>query len=200
MYPKKAGATLNVIADEGRVVIDTIKAEIPKTFYMVEKASADAERQGYVILNNRTNSRAWFPNLIKQLRGEINKQTHFIAISEELSAARNIRIQGTQADFVKEASVVLWKFLDKNKLDMSMLSWVHDEIVFRLPRYLDGHSQQWIDFISYNPNFTLTSPTTGKDYDNLKDTIIDIMQSVANRYLVDVEILVEAEVEDNWIK
>lgn len=200
MYPKKAGATLNVIPDEGRVVIDTIKAEIPRTIGMVEKASADAEHQGYVILNNRTNSRAWFPNLIKQLRGEINKQTHFIPISEDLSAARNIRIQGTQADFVKEATVVLYKFLDKNNLDMSMLSWVHDEIVFRIPRYLDGRSQQWIDFISYNPEFTLTSPTTGKEYDNLKDTLVDIMQSVANRYLVDVEISVEAEVEDNWIK
>jgi DNA polymerase I-like protein with 3'-5' exonuclease and polymerase domains len=200
MYAKKAGATLNVIPDEGRIVIDTIKAELPRTFTMVEQASLDAERQGYVVLNNRTNSRAWFPFLIKQLRGEINKQTHFLDISGELSAARNIRIQGTQADFVKEATVVLWKFINKNNLDIGILSWVHDEIVFRLPRYLDGHSQQWIDFISYNPNFILTSPTTGKEYDNLKDTLIDIMVSVANRYLINVEISVEAEVEDNWIK
>lgn len=200
MYPKKAGATLNIIPDEGRVVIDTIKAELPRTFAMVEQASADAERQGYVILNSRTNSRAWFPNLIRQLRGDINKQTHFLDISGELSAARNIRIQGTQADFVKEASVVLHKFLVKNNIDSRMLSWVHDEIVVRLPKYLDGKSQQWIDFISYNPKFTLTSPTTGKDYDNLEEVIRDIMESVANRYLVNVEIQVEAAVEDNWIK
>jgi hypothetical protein len=54
--------------------------------------------------------------------GEINKQTHFLDISGELSAARNIRIQGTQADFVKEATIVLWKFINKNNfitIDMS---------------------------------------------------------------------------------
>ena len=200
MYPKKAGATLNVIPDEGRVVIDTIKAELPRTFTMVEQASLNAERQGYVILNDRTKSRAWFPYLIKQLRGEINKQTHFLDISGELSAARNIRIQGTQADFVKEATVVIFKFLQKNLLDANMLSWVHDEIVFRIPKHLDGKSQKWIDFLSYNPSFTLTSPITGKDYDNLTEVIIEIMEQVANRYLINVTIEVEYEVEDNWIK
>ena len=198
MYPKKAGASLNVAAEEGRVVIDTIKGEIPRTFTMVEQASADAEARGYVILNDRTNSRAWFPNLIKQIKGEISDKTHFLDISNEKSAARNIRIQGTQADFVKEATVVLKKYFRMNRIDANMLSWVHDEIVFRIPKHLDGKSQRWIDYMSTNPTPLLS--ITGKEYDNLVDVIKDIMKSVADRYLTNVNIDVELEVNDNWVK
>ena len=199
MYPKKAGASLNIIAEEGKVVIQTIEKELPRTFAMVKQASLDAEKQGYVVLNGRTNSRAWFPNLIRQLKGQINKETHFLDISMDLSAARNIRIQGTQADFVKEASVVLDKYCIKHNLDTMILSWVHDELVVRVPRYLDGKSQEWIDYITYNPTFSLTS-TTGKVFDNVTAIVKDIMESVANRYLYNVEIQVELEVKDNWIK
>lgn len=204
MYPKKAGASLNVIPEEGKVVIQTIKGEVPLTFAMVEKASDDAEKQGYVILNSRTNARAWFPNLIKQIKKEISKETHFMLISAELSAARNIRIQGTQADFVKEASVVLYKYFKilkkKFDIDATMLSWVHDEIVFEIPKYLDGVSQAYIDFTVYNPDFLLQSPTTGKTYPNLREVIIDIMESVADRYLNNVHIKAENEVKPYWVK
>ena len=105
LFAKKAGKTLNISTEEGQIVINTIKREIPKTIKMVENQSAFAEKYGYVIHNNRTNSRRWFPILIKQIKKEVDKDTHFIEISEALSAARNSTIQGTQADFVKEASV-----------------------------------------------------------------------------------------------
>jgi hypothetical protein len=35
---------------------------------MVESATEAAVKQGYVILNYRTNSRRWFPRLIEQLK------------------------------------------------------------------------------------------------------------------------------------
>ena len=129
MYSKKAGETLNVNKQEGQIVINTIKAELPQTFAMVEAATLAASKQGYVILNYRTNSRRWFPRLIAQLKNEINKDTHFIEISAEESEARNVRIQGTQADFIKEATVVLATYYRKHKLDAKILMWVHDEIV-----------------------------------------------------------------------
>ena len=175
---------------------------------MVEKASEDAERQGFVILNNRTNSRAWFPLLIKQLRREIDKTSHFKEISEELSAARNIRIQGTQADFVKEATVVLrkrFKLLGKrmkvdHKTIAMMLSWVHDEIVFRVNKTYDGHSEEYNNLIKDNPDFRLPFSFKGKEYLNLSELIDDTMEEVANRYLHNVKIKVETVVTDTWIK
>lgn len=202
MYAKKAGATLNITKEEGQIVINTIKQEIPLTIAMVEKASADAERLGYVILNERTNSRMWFPTLIKQLKGETNRQLEFLKISSEASEARNGRIQGTQADFVKEASVVLWKYFQKckkyNDFYCIILTWVHDELVIKIPKNLDGKSEEYIN----NSNKLIPSSllTKGKLDTTLPETIKLIMENVANRYLVNVTIQVEAEVEPYWKK
>jgi DNA polymerase I-like protein with 3'-5' exonuclease and polymerase domains len=199
MYPKKAGTSLNVIKEEGKVVIDTIKGEIPLTFEMVERASAEAKAKGFVILNDRTNARAWFPTLIQLLQGKIKEDDNFIKISGEQSEARNIRIQGTQADFVKEATIILVKHFIKLKLDITILSWVHDEIVFKVPRYLDGRSDEYNDYIN-KQKLTLTSSLTGKQYNNTQDLIKDIMINVANRYLKNVTIDVEIETHDYWTK
>lgn len=200
MYAKKAGTTLNISKEEGQVVIGTIKKEIPKTFKMVEKASEDAERQGYVILDYRTNARAWFPNLIRQLKGVISKDTHFIDISTDISAARNIRIQGTQATFVKEATVKLFTFFRKNKIDIIMLSWVHDEIVFQIPLYLNGESDEWKAWIASPEYKPLRSTITGKQYDTAKGLIKDIMEETANLYLSSIKIRVDLQQNKYWLK
>jgi DNA polymerase I-like protein with 3'-5' exonuclease and polymerase domains len=200
MYPKKAGATLNISKDEGAVVIRTIEKELPATFAMVKQASIDAERQGYVILNNRTNSRAWFPNLIRQIKGEISMDTHFMDISKDKSDARNIRIQGTQADFVKESTVVMWKYFRKHKIDAKFLSWVHDEEVVRNPIELDGHSDKWKELNSKNPIQLPSFHTKGKYYNNIVEVEKEIMEVVANRYLHNVVISAEVSVEPYWTK
>ncbi len=204
MYAKKAGAVLNISKEEGQITINTISKEIPKTIEMVKQASLDAEMKGYVILNDRTRSRAWFPNLIKLLKGEISKDTHFMDISTELSAARNIRIQGTQADFVKEASVVLNRYFTKYKIDALILSWIHDELVFKIPKYLDGKSIEWTKMLENHLEVTeeyfLLPSFKGKQYNNLQDTIEHIMIEVANRYLVNVTIKVSLSTNDHWIK
>lgn len=202
MYGKKAGATLNIVKEEGQIVIDTIKEEIPLTIAMVEQSSRDAERQGYIILNERTNSRAWFPILLKQLRRETSKEFEFIKINSAMSEARNIRIQGTQADFVKEASVVLYKYFDKfeklTSIRPIILSWVHDELVIKIPKSYDGKSIEYIN----NNNKVIPSSifSMGKKEITLPETIRLIMEGVANRYLKNIEIKVEMEVEPYWKK
>lgn len=204
MYAKKAANTLNIIVEEGTIVIKTIESIIPNTFEMVKRASNDAKKQGYVILNNRTNSRAWFPNLIKALKGEISEKTHFKEMSAEMSAARNIRIQGTQADFVKEATVVIGKHLRKFNLELDIqaliISWIHDELVTKLPTYLDGESEEWKQYIIDNPQFSLFSTTTGRHYKDLSTLIVDLMKVIANRYLENVTIDVEYHVGKTWKK
>ena len=173
LFAKKAGKTLNVSTEEGQIVINTIKREIPKTIKMVENQSAFAEKYGYVLHNNRTNSRRWFPILIKQLKKEVDKDSHFIEISEALSAARNSTIQGTQADFVKEASVKLQYYYWKNNIDADILSWVHDEIV-------DKIAEDIVDTISESKH--------------------KIMVDVANKYLHNVEIDCEMTILPHWTK
>lgn len=199
MFAKKAGETLKVPKDEGQIVIKVIESEIPATIAMVKEKSIFAEKNGYVIFNKRTNSRAWFPYLIKQLQGKVDKNSSFIDISKDLSAARNASIQGTQADFVKEAGVYLWSYIRKNNLDCKILSFVHDEIVTKVPKYLDGKSEQWKNYIKLHPA-GLTSPFNGKSGYSFSQIKEEIMINVANKYLKNVEISVDYHVEEYWLK
>jgi DNA polymerase I-like protein with 3'-5' exonuclease and polymerase domains len=195
MYPKKAGETLNVPKEEGSIVIRTIEKELPDTFKMVKMASYAAVTQGYIINNYRTNSRAWFPMLIQQLKGNITKDTHFLEISKEESDARNMRIQGTQADFVKEASVVLGTYYRKRKLDAKILLWVHDEIVDKVNDNL---------LLKFNPNIDPkllpNKFIKGKFYKDIAEAKNDIMVKVANKYLNNVTITADHETAQHWVK
>lgn len=189
MYGAKAEKTMKLHKGEGNEAIAAIKEEIPKTFAMVEAASAFAKANGYIIHNSRTNSRRWFPVLIDRLKGVIEEKANFGFISKAMSEARNTRIQGTQADFVKEASVVLDKVYNRVKLTHEyrpkILSWVHDEFVIKLPI-----------------NKELAEPYyyEGKEYTNLVDLTMDILVLVANRYLNNITISCDYKIEKTWIK
>lgn len=195
MYSKKAGQTLGTNKEEGQIVINTIERELPDTINLVKGFSNFAEDNGYLILNKRTNSRRWFPALLKQLKGEYNKKYNFLDISNDLSAARNAPIQGTQADFIKEAGVVLQYYYWEHDIDARILLSIHDEFVIELPRHLDGYSQEFKD----NNNKQLFT-FNGKEFDNLATLSEYIMIDTANKYLNKIEIKVDYKVLDTWFK
>lgn len=164
---------LNINVAEATGAIRTVKEEIPATIAMVEGRSAFARDNGYVIHNDRTNSRRWFPALIKRLKGEYNDKDNFMDISEAMSAARNSTIQGTQADFIKEASVKLQYWYWKNNHNANILSWVHDEIVDDMVI----EDSKYLSFIKR-----------------------EILITTANKYLKNVTIDVEHQVLPYWTK
>lgn len=172
-YAKKIAQILNISIQAAQAVIRSVEKEIPVTIKMVKEQSLFAEKFGYLKHNNRTNSRRWFPALIKQIKGEYNKTNNFMDISEALSAARNSKIQGTQADFIKEASVRLQYFYWKNGFDANILAWVHDEIVDELPKEHD----KYLSFIKQ-----------------------EILTHTANLYLTNVTIEVESQLLPYWTK
>ena len=202
MFGKKAAEQLNVEDHEGDLVIDTIKAEIPDVFTMVETASNFAMTQGFVIHNSRTNSRRWFtpvieakkelkemqrtnpldpvPNVPFYLEYQNAKPSHLMQWSDSkdcASAARNTRIQGTQADMVKEAIVEIAKDVKNRKLDITLLGTVHDECIYKHP-------------IGY----TVDDKPVGKYISNW-------MTTVANRYLDGVvEMGADYSTEPTWTK
>lgn len=203
MYPAKAGKILNVIKQEGAIAINTIKKIIPKIFQVVEAASNFAKTHGYIIINSRTNSRAWFPEHIKLIRGEINEDDNFKILSKEQSEARNIKIQGTQADFVKEATVVLQQYIDHYNLTdlVTIVHWVHDELVTDHPKYLDGKSDEWKEWIDNNPK-GLSIIHKGEFIEGLSFPKIKklVMNTVADRYLKNVKMKTEYETLPYWTK
>lgn len=198
MFAAKAGKTLNIIKEEGQLVINFIKNEFPDVFKMVESASAFARQHGYIILNKRTNSRAWFPNIINVIKGRIAEGENWKLISKEMSEARNIRIQGTQADMIKEMSVVLQDWIDDNGYtnEITILSWVHDEIVDEHPKYMNGRSKEWSDWTSIENMLVYNN----KLYTNFPEIKQQIMRDVANEYLENVTMDADYDVEPYWTK
>jgi len=172
MRDKKAAEQLGVTQEEGQIVVETIKKEIPVVFSMVENASKFALKHGYVVHNTRTNSRRWFMPVVEaiqylkemkrdnpydQVPGipfyiEYNKAQpkHLMRWSDATNAesqARNTRIQGTQADMVKEAIVSIATDIRSQKLDLVLLGTVHDELIYKHPigYEIDGMSAgEWI--------------------------------------------------------
>lgn len=212
MYATKAGKTLNISKEEGQIVIDFIKSEYPDVITMVEEASAFANANGYLILNNRTNSRAWFPAIIEAIKGQYDfsdwntrKAYPILAgrVRKEESEARNIRIQGTQADMIKECTVVLQQWIDDNNYtnEITILSWVHDEIIDEHPHYLNGKSKEWETWIRTNNALSFINDKGEQvRVDNFPELKRLLMIEVCNRYLHNVTMDVDYDVEPYWTK
>lgn len=123
---KTVGKTLNITNVEGQLMIDIFRELLPETFRMVEAASAFAIQNGYIIHNTRTNSRRYFEKVFK------SRSPSFIEKADAESKARNSRIQGTQADILKEAMVNIDKYYKENNISNCFLLQVHDELVWKV--------------------------------------------------------------------
>lgn len=211
MYAAKAGKTLNIAKEEGQIVIDFIKQEFPDVIQMVEEASTFAKQYGYLILNSRTNSRAWFPSIIEAKKQNLDFSDYrtrnsypilSAKVRKEESEARNIRIQGTQADMIKECTVELQKWIDDNGYtdEITILSWVHDEIICEHPNYLNGKSDEWKEWSKTNNLLLLLDNGKTIKVSNYPELKKLLMIEVCNRYLTNVTMDVDYEVHPYWTK
>ncbi len=82
--------------------------------------------------------------------------------------AINAPMQGSAADIIKRAMIKMHDWLADTDLDVKMILQVHDELIFEVAE---------------------------KDLDAAKEKIVDIMQ---NSSQIDVPLLVEAGIGDNW--
>ncbi len=200
-YAKKVSEVLNISFNEGQIVVDTIKSLMPDAFKLVTSfinfvfgrqynGVYSQQPKGYLILNNRTKSKLWFPSVRRAMKNNVELEWHEIADSQ--NNARNAPIQGTQADMIKEIMVKIDDFFVSNNIDAHLLMQVHDELVIDLPKELDGKSEEYlkapITFL-YN-NIQLPLP----------NIIANIMTDTCNLYLSNVKMSVEWEIEDYWKK
>ena len=181
---KHLAKSLNIDEDEAKIIINTIRGMFPKAFSFVEECSRFAENNGYLVLNNRTNSRVYFPYIIQEMKGEISRDTMLVQILKDINEARNIPIQGTQADAVKEASVALDNFFKKRGIRAMILIWVHDEFVIKV------HDDD------LNTAYTIK----GVEYPTLAEAVSFIMCDTFNKYLTNVKIGVDYDVAKYWVK
>src|SRR5690606_21223359 len=127
----KVAAIQGFSKHEGQIFIDTIESEMPNVISFVKLQAQKALRDGYVIHNDRTNSRRLFSPVIDHNLYVYEMTRGQLAAVE--SAARNTCIQGTNADIVIEAMCLidLWKRLYKQ--DIRLLGQVHDELIYDCP-------------------------------------------------------------------
>lgn len=170
-HAKKAAKTIDVSRDEGQLYINNMRKEIPSTFRYVDKKAKFAVRHGFLVLNDRTKSRIWYPWIIHRIR-----DGHELDFRDKIhvdNSARNVTISGTQADMIKEAIVEIGTEIRFNNWDCHLLMQVHDELVYKFPK---------------------------EDYDWFPKFVADKMSDVANRYLKNVEMGTDYEVMDTWTK
>jgi len=195
MYAKKAAKTLNITIEEGRIKLHVIKSMLVDTFKLVEANAKLAVTQGYLILNPRTNSRLWFVEILRARQQK--RQVEFKAKSDAESLARNAPMSGTQADMIKEMIVEIQKYIDNLKLDCHFLATIHDEIVYMQPLAMDGKSKEWqtnpikVKYINHKEQEVEGS---------FPDLVNETMQRVAKRYLNNIEMHAESNIELYWTK
>lgn len=211
MGDKKCGKTLNIPVVEARIVLETIKSAIPDTFKYVESNVQFAFDNGYLQLNDRSGSRILFPEQIKYLQGK-RDELSFNEMREIDGSARNAPIQGTQADMLKEAMIMLYQHIKFNNVDAAILAMVHDELVVRFPHeYDDDKEQKVLFFNGHIPKNLIIKGKTVKEYfpliDNGLAQLISVpkmveqcMITAANYYLKHFKMKAEYQVADTWIK
>lgn len=193
----KAARTINVEKEEGGLYIETIKNEIPDTFNMVERNVKRALRNGYLILNERTNSRVWFPNIVRlikenkkieeaNLRNPIRKAPLLKPTKDDEylvdGQARNIPISGTQADMIKESMVKFYYNYQRPSKDphLKLLLQVHDELV-----------------LQFNKSYTAMYKGEELTYDVIMSKVI---VETCNKYLNNFTMSVDTQTHKTWKK
>lgn len=184
---------VNVTKEEGQVILFAQKTAIPKAYAYVESNVEKAFRQGYLQYDFRSNSRIWFPAVLKVFKEASEEHEQNFGISDpdilymgkgkyrvpqtgleyfisDLEAkdvegqARNVPISGTQADCIKEAIVDICNYIEANNLkDYKWLKQVHDELVFSMPKDTDGKSDMWLKY-KVTHNFVFDKPVDDDDF------------------------------------
>ena len=215
MKADKAGQTLNISKDEGAVGIQSIKNAIPATFAFVDSNIGKAINQGYLVLNTRTNSRIWFPELIRCYKN--NEEPSWRLLSEVSGAAANAPFQGTQADMMKESIVELSYALKRLQIKATVPGMVHDELVSRFEKPLIKPTLYWCNDTvkkQLQPNKSVLQTvdiSKHKDLDKYLETgdvikcnypefVKNTMTNAANRYLKHYKMGCDYEVLDTWTK
>ena len=206
---------VNVTEEEGHIILLAQKSVIPDAYSYVESNVNKAFNQGFLQYDNKSKSRIWFPDvlkLFKEIEEEhqidyniLNPQISYLGdgrykviqtdIHYELSyvakksidgQARNVPISGTQADCVKEAIVEICSYLEINNYkEIKWLSQVHDELVFSMPKRMDGQSTEY-----YNSKRKINFP------EYVKKTMIN----AANKHMSYVKMGADYEVLNSWTK
>jgi DNA polymerase-1 len=137
--------------------MDKYFARYPGVAQYMERTRMEARERGYV--ETVYGRRLWLPDI-----GSSNMQRRQGAERQAINAP----MQGTAADLIKMAMIVVQEWIEREKLATKLVMQVHDELVFEVPE---------------------------SELADLKGNVERLMMGVAK---LDVPLVVEAGVGDNW--
>lgn len=123
----RVAETLNIAKHYANLIIKGVEKATPKAFRFLDQISKSGVKNGYVVFNNRTNSRHWFKTWLDAKTW--GKDLTFTERGDIERFCKNAVMSGTQADMIKEGMVDINRFVKKEKIDFKWLLQVHDEIV-----------------------------------------------------------------------
>lgn len=126
---EKVAETLNIAPHFAKLAMEAMREELPDAFAYLDRIANFGVKHGYIIFNDRTNSRHWFKSwLDAREQGRDLKQKEKSSIKR---ACKNYGISGTQADMIKESMVTINNMKRTLNWNFHWLLQVHDEIVFK---------------------------------------------------------------------
>lgn len=123
MGPQSFARSAGISVEEARSFIERYQDEYSGIMNLIAATIAQAEEQGYV--ETLLGRRRYLP--------EINAKAPAIRAQAE-RAAFNFPIQGTAADILKRAMILLHGHAQKKYPGAAMLLTVHDELVYEVPK------------------------------------------------------------------
>ena len=120
--PRNISGQLDISFNEAKDLIDQYFQKFPQIKTYKEKAIAYTQKNGYT------------KTLYDRIRPipEINSRTPQLRSQAERMAT-NTPIQGTAADIMKLAMIKTLQDITDNKLNVKIISQVHDELIFEVP-------------------------------------------------------------------
>ncbi len=161
MGPAGLAEQLGIAEPEAGRMLERYFEVFPKIRRYLDEASQVALRNGFArTLGGRTH---WF----NDMRNE-NRPPHALT-----RVAKNMPIQGTNADIVKLAMARITAALAEHKLDAFLVNMVHDEIVVEV---------------------------SSGDAEAARDLVVQEMMSAGAEFVRRVPMTVDAQIGDTWLK
>ena len=157
--PYGLATRLEISQTEAKEIIDRYFERFPKVKQYINDTIAEAKKKGYV--TTLTGRRRYLPDL--------NSRNANVRQNAERQAI-NMPIQGTAADMIKMAMILIDGEIRKRKLKSHMLLQVHDELVFEMNK---------------------------SEEDSMKKIVRDSMQSAMP---LNVPLDVEIGIGENWLE
>ena len=133
---KHISETLGIELKEAERLMNNLREEFPLLFEAIDKAQADAQRNGYI--TSFTGRRRRYPkNKWGRVQGNLN-------------AAFNFLIQGFSADMIRLASIDLYNHIKGHpEYDAQITMMVHDELTVELnEEYAEQFAEEAVDIFS----------------------------------------------------